>query len=99
MFDPDKVERIRFRDGGDDPWVGRFVHAEDYEALLALYRECLRDKAQIQYALEQSEAKHLVTQTEEKCGKDNPALRNGLSCVKPMGHEGHHEDSCRCWWR
>jgi len=33
----------------------------------------------------------------EECGKTN---RNGgyMSCVKPAGHLGNHEDVCGCWW-
>lgn len=35
----------------------------------------------------------------ERCGKMNPALRAGLPCTKPRGHDGNHEDCCGCWWQ
>lgn len=37
-FDPEKVERIEFRDSWRDPNMGEYVAADDYDALLALWR-------------------------------------------------------------
>jgi len=39
MFDPEKVQRIRFRDNWRDPYSGEYVEAADYDQLLALYNE------------------------------------------------------------
>jgi len=39
MFDPEKVERIKFRENWRDPFVGEYIEASDYDQLLALYRE------------------------------------------------------------
>ena len=37
-------------------------------------------------------------ETPAKCKATN---RSGgyMSCVKPAGHIGNHEDVCGCWWR
>jgi hypothetical protein len=48
---------------------------------------------------DQKESLQPEVETVVRCGKTDPALRNGLSCVKPKGHSGNHEDSCGCWWR
>jgi hypothetical protein len=39
--------------------------------------------------------------TEDRPAKCTSTNRNGgyASCVKPAGHLGNHEDSCKCWWR
>jgi hypothetical protein len=33
------------------------------------------------------------------CGNISPGWKVKMSCVKPQGHSGNHEDSVGCWWR